>query len=48
MRHVIGWLALQVLSVVNGLVRDTTYGRTLGSDLSHSVSVIPLTLLILV
>jgi hypothetical protein len=41
-RHVVAWLALPVFAVLNGLVRDTTYGPTMGQDLSHSVSVLPL------
>ena len=41
-RHILAWLALPVFAVLNGLVRDTTYGPSLGYDLSHSVSVAPL------
>jgi hypothetical protein len=45
-RHVIGWIALPFLAVLNGFVRDTTYGPSLGYGLSHAVSVLPLLLLI--
>lgn len=41
-RHDLAWLALPVFAVLNGLVRDTTYGPSMGHDLSHSVSVVPL------
>jgi hypothetical protein len=41
-RHDLAWLALPVFAVLNGLVRDTTYGPSMGRDLSHSVSVVPL------
>jgi hypothetical protein len=41
-RQDIAWLALPVFAVLNGLVRDTTYGPSMGYELSHSVSVGPL------
>ena len=41
-RHILAWLALPAFAVLNGLVRDTTYGPSMGYDLSHSVSVVPL------
>lgn len=46
-RHIVGWLALPVFAVLNGLVRDTTYGRSMGYDLAHAVSVVPLLVAIL-
>jgi hypothetical protein len=47
-RHMVAWLALPVMAVVNGLIRDTTYGRLLGYDLSHALSVAPLLVAIVV
>ena len=47
-RHIVGWLALPVLAVLNGLIRDTTYGRSMSYDLSHAISVVPLLIAILV
>lgn len=41
-RHVLGWLVLPVFAVLNGLIRDTTYGPRMGYDASHAVSVAPL------
>jgi hypothetical protein len=41
-RHVLAWLALPVFAVLNGLVRDTTYGPSMGYEWSHAVSVAPL------
>ena len=46
-RHIVGWLALPVLAVLNGLIRDTTYGRSMSYDLSHAISVVPLLIAIL-
>lgn len=46
-RHMAGWLALPVLAVLNGLIRDTTYGRSMSYELSHAVSVVPLLIAIL-
>jgi hypothetical protein len=45
--HIVGWLALPVLAVLNGLIRDTTYGRSMSYDLSHAISVVPLLIAIL-
>lgn len=47
-RHIVAWLLLPVLAVLNGVIRDMTYGQTIGHDLAHRVSVIPLLVLILV
>jgi len=47
-RHDLAWLALPFFAVLNGLVRDTTYGPSMGRDLSHSVSVAPLLIAIVV
>jgi hypothetical protein len=41
-RHVGAWLALPVLAVLNGFIRDTTYGQSMATDVAHNVSVIPL------
>lgn len=46
-RHIVGWLALPVLAVLNGLIRDTTYGQSMSQELSHNVSVVPLLIAIL-
>jgi len=43
----LAWAVLPVLAVFNGFVRDTTYGRGMDVDLSHSISVVPLLVLIL-
>ena len=43
----VGWLALPVLAVLNGLIRDTTYGRSMSYELSHAISVFPLIIAIL-
>lgn len=40
--HVAAWTALPFLAVVNGFVRDTTYGRGMSPIAAHSVSVLPL------
>jgi hypothetical protein len=47
-RHLAAWLALPALAVLNGLIRDTTYGRSMNYDLSHALSLAPLLLAILV
>jgi cell shape-determining protein MreD len=41
-RHVAAWLLVMVMAIVNGTIRDFTYGRLLGERLAHSLSVIPL------
>ena len=41
-RNELAWLALPAFAVLNGLIRDTTYGPSMGYDRAHSVSVIPL------
>jgi hypothetical protein len=41
-RHVAAWLLVMVMAIVNGTIRDFTYGRWLGERLAHSLSVIPL------
>jgi hypothetical protein len=42
LRHVAAWLLVMVMAVVNGTIRDFTYGRWLAERLAHSLSVIPL------
>ena len=46
-RQIVAWLALPVAGVGNGVLRDTTYGRSMSEDLSHSVSLVPLCVAIL-
>lgn len=46
-RHITAWLLMPFLAVLNGVVRDATYGQAMGHDLAHSVSVIPLLVLII-
>lgn len=41
-RHLAAWLVVPVLAVINGGVRDLTYGRALGRTVAHSISVVPL------
>lgn len=38
---------LPALAVFNGFVRDSTYGQSMDADLSHSISAVPLLILIL-
>src|SRR3954454_25228695 len=45
-RHALGWLVLPALAVANGFVRDTTYGHVMSDDVAHSISVLPLVVLI--
>ena len=40
--QIAAWFALPVIAVANGVVRDTSYGRVLSRDASHSISVVPL------
>ena len=47
-RHLLGWLALPLAAVANGVVRDTTYGRRMSTTASHSLAVAPLAAFILV
>jgi hypothetical protein len=47
-KHLMGWAALPVMAVLNGLVRDTTYGSMLAHDAAHSLSVLPLSVAIVV
>jgi hypothetical protein len=47
-RHLLGWLALPVAAVANGVVRDATYGKRMGRTASHSLAVAPLVAFILV
>lgn len=46
-RHLLGWLALPFFAVANGLLRDLTSGRTMDRDLSYSIAVAPLLVVIL-
>ena len=41
-KYIAAWVVLPVVAVANGVVRDTTYGRVLSRDVSHSISVVPL------
>lgn len=41
-RHIAAWLALPLLAVMNGAVRDLTYGRSMTHDAAHAVALIPL------
>ena len=44
LRHVAAWPLIMVMAIVNGTIRDFTYGRFLGERLAHSLSVFPLLL----
>ena len=46
-RQLLGWLALPVAAVVNGGLRDVTYGKRMGRTASHSLAVLPLIVAIL-
>ena len=41
-RQIAAWLLVMVMAIVNGTIRDFSYGRLLGERLAHSLSVIPL------
>jgi hypothetical protein len=41
-RHLAAWTVVLIMAVVNGIIRDFTYGRWLGWALAHSLSVAPL------
>jgi hypothetical protein len=42
LRHVAAWFLVMVMAVINGTIRDFTYGRWLAERVAHSLSVIPL------
>lgn len=46
-RHILAWLVSPFLAVLNGLIRDTTYERSLNQETSHAISVLPVPLAIL-
>ena len=41
-KHWLGWLVVLVMALVNGAIRDATYGRALSRIWSHSLAVFPL------
>lgn len=45
-RHLLAWLAMPLLAIANGVIRDTTYGRRMSEDAAHGLSTLPLLLLI--
>lgn len=40
--HLLAWLVLPPIAVLNGTLRDFTYGRAMPAVVSHSLSVVPL------
>ena len=42
LKHVGAWLAVPVMAVLNGAVRDLAYGKLMSETLAHSLSVVPL------
>lgn len=44
--HIAAWLFLPPLAVMNGAVRDLTYGRNISYELAHAISVLPLAALV--
>lgn len=42
LKHVGAWLAVPVMAVVNGALRDLAYGKLMSEKLAHSLSVVPL------
>ncbi|MGE5597592.1 MAG: hypothetical protein ACM3S1_16330 [Hyphomicrobiales bacterium] len=45
-KQLLAWLGMPFLAIANGVVRETTYGRAMGEDASHSLSTAPLLVLI--
>jgi hypothetical protein len=41
-KQVLAWTALPFAAVANGVVRDKTYGKSVGETAAHSLSVAPL------
>lgn len=44
--HLLAWLAMPVLAIANGTLRELTYGRRMGDDASHALSTFPLVALV--
>jgi len=44
--HLLAWLGMPFLAIANGTLRELTYGRRMGEDASHSLSTLPLLVLI--
>jgi hypothetical protein len=42
LKQVGAWLAVPVMAVVNGALRDLAYGKLMSETLAHSLSVVPL------
>jgi hypothetical protein len=42
LKHVGAWLAVPLMAVVNGALRDLVYGKLMTETLAHSLSVVPL------
>jgi hypothetical protein len=42
LKHIGAWLAVPVMAVVNGALRDLAYGKLMSEKLAHSLSVVPL------
>lgn len=45
-RHLLAWLAMPVLAIANGTLRELTYGRRMNDDASHALSTLPLLVLV--
>lgn len=41
-KQVLAWTALPFAAVANGVLRDTTYGKSMGKTAGHSLAVAPL------
>lgn len=41
-KHILAWTALPFAAVANGVLRDKTYGKSMGETASHSLAVAPL------
>lgn len=46
LRQMLAWLGMPFLAIANGVVRETTYGRTMSEDASHGLSTLPLLALV--
>jgi hypothetical protein len=44
-KHLLAWIPMVFLAILNGVIRDTTYGQALSHELAHQVSTITLILI---
>jgi hypothetical protein len=44
-KHLLAWIPMVFLAILNGVIRDATYGQALSNELAHQVSTITLILI---